>query len=446
MAKILNHFGFSLVELSIVLLITGLLIAGAAQLTANMQKQRGDQAQANQMRTVITALERFLSDQQGALAGQLAAGGAGQLLTALNVSGVQAQNFFQQHYLPGTINLNGYTIGVARLADIGGTNGTVNLRGLVLYQPSNPLDDSRLARISTLIGAEGGMISNTATTPFNVNGAFGAWNVNPSVYRLTGTAGRIAAYTTTQDAQINTNLLSRVATGNPEANKMETNLNLGGNVASDAGVLGFRLTTAAPGMVCDSGVLGIYNADGATYANPAYPLDSTFHNAIVTGRNGSSVTGLYQCLQAIDGSSQWEWQQVQALACGGTNQQWGFVTSGPYSGQGKQVDDNRALPPASLFRAGNPFSLTNTSNCDWVVAFNVQNTGCNSSNFNAGVKITAPQNTYLGTIEQDSPGSYHGNSNTNRNVIEFIPPGATASIYYGGCPHNSYVYNIMVYR
>jgi len=375
--------GFSLIEMSIVLLIAGLLIAGVFSVTSNMQKQRADQATANEVRTVITALERYLVDNQSALTASTTTNNisctipacattpAKQLLNNITVVGHTGneQTYFQTNYLPGGTNfdLSAYQIGIANYGPITtstNTNGGLNLRGLVIRAPASTADDGRLGRIAALIGSQGGMIPAAATVTgggYPVTGVYGAWGVNTATYAIPAgntAVSQIAAYTATVDSQINTNLLSRINTGNPEANTMETNLVVASpsstmtsndiltnngigspanaattyqNKLLNAGGLGFMVTNAVLGVTCYSATapfpadLVVYdptgsNAIGAlslSAANTTATYNITPQNLVVFGSSNATTLGpggysgngsIPTLLQCEDTSTGWFWK------------------------------------------------------------------------------------------------------------------------------------------
>lgn len=342
--------GFSLIELSIVLLIAGLLVAGAFQLTSNMQRQRSDQALANEMKTVVSALERFLVDQQGALTTGitpiLPQNSGRRLDNSYQINGINALTFFRDNYLPGgaQFNLTDYTIGLRRLGDVAtspsGTGTKMVIRGLVLRNPSSmsTMNDTRLSRVAALIGSQGGVLPQTPTPANTVQGVFGAWNVLYTDYGVTGAlTSTIAGYTTTADAQINTNLLSRIDTGNPEANTMRTDLRMGAatgtpqstqpKIRNVSGV-SYLATDATAGSRCDTGSQGIFDSIAQNRIG-TFALDASVQNLLVYGSgNATSVTAsggntpangsmptLLKCQRICSGigACQWEWRVAMAV-------------------------------------------------------------------------------------------------------------------------------------
>lgn len=348
--------GFSLLELSIVLLIAGLLVAGVWQLTSNMQQQRSDQSVANEVRTVTTALERFLVDQQANFLTALPAAGTSKAQlanTLFSVGGTGALDYFRINYLPGGANfpITNYNIGVFHISDInvGGTSTKPVFRGLVIYTPTNTLTDNRLSRIASLVGSQGGMIPAAGTTCPGVPGAaatgvFGSWCVQWANYGIAfGVGGssvsKVAGYTTTVDAQMNTNLLSRLNTGNQEANTMHTDLLMSAvdatNTANttEANVLRYpagivmNLTTAILGQNCAGAANtiamvpnGLNIANNPNTPNPVVPQspNNDYINMVVTGRTAAGTTN-FTLLQCTDVAGVAAWQNAIPST---DNRQW----------------------------------------------------------------------------------------------------------------------------
>jgi prepilin-type N-terminal cleavage/methylation domain-containing protein len=332
--------GFSLIEMAIVLLIAGLLIAGAFQLTSNMQQQRTDQATANEMRNIVTALERFLVDEQANLVysgSPVVDQDTPQLLQAIQMNpatvpapAIDARTYFENNYLginTATLRLDprGYTIGIRNLGSI---NGRPVLKGLVLRNPPSRMNEARLSRAAALVGSQGGLVRDNGSGAAEIAGVSGAWTVTAADYAVTPTIGQMAAFTTTSDTQMNTNLLSRINTGNAEANTMRTDLLMGQDsqgvptLLRNAMGLVLTRTQSRVGEGCDSGdvirQVIILDSNGATISTQDINLTTTagqnnlspikVQNAVVYGLSSDGTTPqLIQC-QSISGS--WLWRSA----------------------------------------------------------------------------------------------------------------------------------------
>jgi len=291
------------------------------------QKNRGDQAVANEVRTVTNAMERFLVDEQAPLNTYFTSNNltTDSLADAnLLISGTQAQTYFENNYLPTGFanNLAAYTIGLASSP----VNGRPSFRALIIRTPDNVLDDGRLSRIASLIGTQGGMISNAGTAG-SVTGVLGSWSVPLStsygVPLASAALGDIAALTNTVDAQISVNTLSRIGAAGTgvwsEANTMRNDLFMGsaGN-ANNGGVsdawaihnaagVGYAVTDAVLGAACGGGALvNLYTAANPPVVfNPNQQLATDNYMIVVGGAPAAP-----QLMQCVLSGGTFQWQPV----------------------------------------------------------------------------------------------------------------------------------------
>lgn len=324
--KMQSHQGFTLIEMAIVLLIAGLLVAGIGQIVGSAQKQRFDQASANEMRSIVTGTERMLVDQQAALTTLMPFDESYKLAdttpNAIPGCGNGAiLNCLVTSYLPNGFDLTGYTIGILR-HDVA---SRPSFRALIIRTPDNALDDGRLARVASLIGNQGGLVSNSGNNG-NVSGVMGSWSVVSTQYAIPLTSapkGSIAALTNTVDAQINTNTLSRInpmGTVQSEANTMYTDLYMGSgqptgmgggkanaNAIVNISALGFALIdidSLGAGNICSTTTnpaptINVYQADGTTQIGSITLDAKVLKNKVFFGFSKSQGIGtaeMYKCV------------------------------------------------------------------------------------------------------------------------------------------------------
>lgn len=327
--------GFSLIETAIVLLIAGLLVAGGYQLMSSMQQQRADQASANEMRTVVTALQRFLTEQQGVLTALPSLSSQGNSIrlnntTSLTIGGIShpALTYFQRNYLPEAnlpngfdLTAAGYVIGIRRMNDVGGAGGNRPvLRGLVLRTLPIGVNEARTARVANLVGPQGGVVRDNGSGAPEISGVQGSWAANAALYALGGLPqiGQIAGYTTVMDSQINTNVVSRTGTGLAEANTMRADLVMGDLTGQsktyairNAAGYGQTLTNAIENSNC-GGVtqLTLLDENGIAFA----PVKNVTVDRymIVTGTDAAGRRALLQCID--NGSGTFQWRPVGGTA------------------------------------------------------------------------------------------------------------------------------------
>jgi len=220
-----NKLGFTLIELAIVLAISGVLVAGLWRLLSGGNQQLRDQAAANSQAQLIAAIKSYLTDPEGQ--GLLKTNNTGPIPTAFtlvlpasvaNAAGTTtcAANLTANphlcNYLPpgfwsGTTNSYGQTYTIHAL---GNGQGTVALpvvpntySFMIMTVPGDPIPDTSGGRIVSMIGGDGGFIysnptgvcPSSAPVPADVCGAYGAWYSTTGTYGFGSTAGTIASRT-----------------------------------------------------------------------------------------------------------------------------------------------------------------------------------------------------------------------------------------------------------
>ncbi len=313
--RILNNRAFTLVELAIVVLVLGVVVAGVVQMTNRYSAQRYDTQTAQEVKNMTSAVEAFIKNNaseitklnpaDGTVCGflsvtdpttaathapvQILFNGSTPSTTAVSCdSGASTVVAAIKAYLPANFTpANPYLIGFKRAANISTADATIsatnpgvpNISAMVMRQASSGdnLTDTRLARIASNIGNEGGFIASNGT---NATGAFGGWNAVPADYGLTTSASSIAALTTfsATNSVLNTNMLSRVKTGNSEANTMRTNLNMGNDT-----------TTASADI---NAITGVRQIDAPHSADSAGNLTVPSTIAVGGKLGGDKQTGL----------------------------------------------------------------------------------------------------------------------------------------------------------
>ena len=393
----LGQRAFTLVELAIVVLVLGVVVAGVVQMTNRYSAQRYDTQTAQEVKTVTGAVEAFLKNDIAEITKNdnwvhlpppdntipsqcgflhvpdvdtlansprlewlvlsstvhtvirtdctVPAGSVGGPANAIYVTdAIKA-------YLPANFKPNNdYWIFFKRGANIKtGVDqvGVPNITAAIFRKSSggDNLTDTRLARIASLIGNYGGFVSpsdaNTTAATLSATGAAGGWTTKLNILGVPDPTandmkGAVVAMTNygASNAIFNTNLLSRVPTGNSEANTMRTDLVMGkdtdikgekGNFDGTGvriddfsflqayGGVALSPTTAIQGEKCAFGGLNTpintdpYVANGYNDAAPDDPLsikDNTspiktgiriYHNLLsspTNGFNGSVVGGV----------------------------------------------------------------------------------------------------------------------------------------------------------
>jgi len=307
--------GITLVEAISTLGIMSAVAIGTIVLSSEYSHDARTTGAAEHMRIVAQAAQSYVRDNRTTVMGQATASSPALITTAmLSAAG----------YLPSGFSAsNAYQHTVCALV-IEPTAGT--LHTLVVAEGGQALDNVTLAHFSASMGAGGG--GRFTTTPGAIQGAGGGWSVPVGTFdnlanhvgrRCDGTsAGRVqiaigtpvyAQWLDASDAA-DPGFLSRdTVPGNPGANTMQTNINLGGNRITNLG--GYVAGAPCPAgtsdgemgqgarsevLTCSSGTwlrqgMAYWGANVATYsALPACNASNMGETRRVTG-----IGGLFVC-------------------------------------------------------------------------------------------------------------------------------------------------------
>ncbi|MBP7252058.1 MAG: tail fiber domain-containing protein [Alphaproteobacteria bacterium] len=379
--------GFSLVELAIVVGVTGLLFGGLWRLMASGNSQLREQTAADQMNQLVSATRSFLAGQQGqALINTLAAnatlqlalpaaaasaagtGGCGVALTALQ--GGQAIDTFC-NFLP-----TGFWVGAGGTANSFGQSYQIFVRRdnttapalaqnydfLIITTGGDVIPDSSGGRIAANLGSNGGFLfsNNNCGAPAATTacGAFGSFNLSLAAG---GPYGAIAAAasghivtqnSSTLSAAANTQWLARVAIAGDTAvpplfNTMNVPLNMrtGGaallnmfgnqlNLGDGVALGGGGTINMQQGVLQGPGRINIINTNGdvpLTVNNTTTGVAATPAAQITKGENCDIFTtpGTCQPALAVTGNVQIS-RSINVIANGsfvGTLQAGTFIYS-----------------------------------------------------------------------------------------------------------------------
>ncbi len=300
----LLRFGFTLIELAIVLAIAGVLFAGLWRLLSGGNQQLKDTAAASQMQQMIGSVKGFLSSTEGQsfLADNPQCGGpctsnfvanlpmpsaaAGTVacyapasIPAASMTAAQAEswcNSLPPGYSSATANSYGqsYQIKVR--------NGTIATPGqapatysfMIMTSGGDVASDTSGGRISGQIGNDGGfvysnVVCNAAFTSYAC-GAYGSWSMDVTSYGFANAAtnsGHIATLSYVAPEQDSTLpwLARQFMTGDtanaPKFNTMTTDFLLGRNAGGTGNMMYLGDDKAAPT------VTGTINLQGGTISD-----------------------------------------------------------------------------------------------------------------------------------------------------------------------------------
>jgi type II secretory pathway pseudopilin PulG len=333
--------GFTLVELAIVVGITGLLFSGLWRLMSSGNSQLREQAAADQLNQIANATRSFLSSAQGqamlrapdataapavfALPLPVAAFPAGNAGCAAGLgdaavppAGIGAYCAF----LPAGFNVlstnsynQTYTI-IARKLDGAATVSPQNFDFMIMTNGGDIIGDNSGGRISANIGANGGFIYSAATCPAaipvvtNACGAFGGFTFDPAWAAAAGgfaAANPGAGHIVTLNSKGGDNALTGFWLARPQIpgdvnfgfNTMVEDLRMGAN-----GRLGTRFTNIEMGFPLQAGLPagqinmrnGTLNLNDGTAVGNLANLAINLENGVIQGPgqitlNNPAITG-----------------------------------------------------------------------------------------------------------------------------------------------------------
>ena len=273
--------GITLVESIATLGIMSAVAVGTVMMSSTYSEDTRTAGAAEHMRTISEAARLYARDHRAVLINQATA----TTPAMLSVSALSAAGYLP----PGFAPRNSFQQNVCALV-LEPSTGVLNT--LVVAEGGESLDDVTLAHFSSLMGAGGGGRFTTNATL--LTGAGGAWSMPVSTFdnranntsrrcdNTTAGAVQISIGTPVYAQWLNATdtadpgFLSRdVVPGNPGANTMQTNINMGGNrianlnsvsigAACGAGVSNGELANGPSGEVVTC-VSGVWTAPGRAF-------------------------------------------------------------------------------------------------------------------------------------------------------------------------------------
>jgi len=256
--KFRRNPGFTLVELAIVLAVAALLFAGLWRLMSSGNQQMRDQAAADQMKQLVSAVQGYLTTAEAqALLTATAANGtiaislpSAAWASVAACSPLTAANPELCNYLPQSFNVNTtnpynqiYNIRVRKDAQPAGSPAR-SYSFMIMTSGGDTIPDTSGGNISGMIGNSGGFIysqdvcnaTTGAATKNSACGSYGSWASSVIDYGFAGGAsGRVAALQsfvpgTDSNIWLARRLYPDGATPPTDYNTMSTDLFLGGNI------------------------------------------------------------------------------------------------------------------------------------------------------------------------------------------------------------------------
>ena len=279
-----KQLGITLIESIATLGIMSAVAVGTVYMSGQYTADTRTTGAAEHMRVFAEAARAYAKDHRAALMSQ-----ATNVTPVMISSGILSSAGYLQ---PGFSSTNAFRQNVCALV-LEPSAGVLNT--LVVAEGGDPLDDITLAHFASQMGAGGG--GRFTTNGTQLQGAGGGWTLPVTTFdNRANTVGRRCDGTTPGAVQIpigtpvyaqwmdasdvaDPGFLSRdIVPGNPTANTMQTNINMGGNrvanlasvtigAACGAGVTNGELSNGPNGEVV-SCVSGVWTVPGLAYWGP----------------------------------------------------------------------------------------------------------------------------------------------------------------------------------
>ena len=310
--------GITLVESIATLGIMSAVAVGTVMMSSQYSEDTRTTGAAEHMKTVAEAAALYVRDNRAAMMNQASATTPVMISTAvLSIAG----------YLPpGFSSLNAFRQNVCALVLEPSTGVLNTLTVAENASAATALDDVTLAHFASLMGSAGG--GRFASDTANLTGAGGAWRMPVTTFdNRANTVGRrcdgatagavqilngspVLAYWMAATDTADPGFLSRdVVPGNPGANTMQTNINMGGNrianlnavtidAACGAGVNNGEIASGPNGEVVTC-VAGLWKSPGRAYWGAVVGTFSALPacNATNLGetRRVTDINGVFLC-------------------------------------------------------------------------------------------------------------------------------------------------------
>lgn len=235
--------GWGAVEALAVLVIATLAATAGAQAWMRYGDRQVNLAASGQMVLVADAASQYIKDNYATVLASA---------TATTPAVITVAMLRNTNYLPANFaDQNAYGQDYSILALEPTTN---KLQTLIVTRNGQAIKDLSLIDIAKQIGAQGGYVSSLNTTA--ATGSFGGWSTALGPYGVSPGAGHLATALFFQDgALVNDYLYRSAVPGQPNLNKMNTAIDMGGN----------NLNNAATVNATTANISGNANVTGETY-------------------------------------------------------------------------------------------------------------------------------------------------------------------------------------
>lgn len=369
------HRGVISIEVMVVLFIVLMaIVIGLPRYNQYMQELEWN-TDARQMAAVGAAAKSYIRDNRDTLISQVSGGTPVQLTGAqLQTAGYLPQGFALQNSAAQT-----YSIGIAK-----NPKASQKLVAFVLTQNGNEIPFKGLRHISQSIDGAGGYIQTAGVA----EGAWGSWKMTLSAYGLTGSAGRLAVYLSSEvlgtDASESDRLYRYAVNGRPDLNRMHTAIDMNANDLNSAGAINARDGNFSNAV---KGVTGTFSGDvSGANGNFNQKLNA---NSDITSAGGWLVTrgsfgwqnstwggGFYMSdsdwIRAVNNKNIYTGGQVR----GGTVRSDGRLSTGEYLQLDAVVTAGTACPTNGLISRDASGAVMSCKNKIWTAGGSLQQSQC----------------------------------------------------------------------
>ena len=209
--------GFSMVEMIMALAIMGVVIAGSARMTEQYMGDTKNQIAAKQLQDVIAASKQYIKDNYAAVVATA---------TPVSPATITVATLVSDNYLPSgfsATNAFGQTMETRALEPVAN-----QITAVTVTSGGTAINDIDLGSIAASIGSMGGSVRSTSST--TLTGAMGGWSIPLADYGVTPGEGHLggAIWFDVNGGVVSDYLYRNAVPGHPEANRMNTVLDMGG--------------------------------------------------------------------------------------------------------------------------------------------------------------------------------------------------------------------------
>jgi len=290
--------GLTLIETALALAIMALVVASLSMMMAENADQVRARAAADKVTEVQKAAEGYVKSYGPQLYAAAAGGtiaipsgrpsvGAPVPSGPSGLPSLQGAGFLNSTY----VDSNGYGqrhyLLVRRLA-----GHADSVETMVSTSGGRPIPDAQLGRIANFVGAAGGYVPEktvNATDAGQVVGSYGGWRTPTSGWGTTAapSVGHLQAISAFDNGTLLADYLYRNAvTGMPEANRMNTNIDMNGNDLNNAGTVNSGIVNTNTLAVTSNATVG---GDVIVSGNVKATLDVIARD--VTANRNMTATG-----------------------------------------------------------------------------------------------------------------------------------------------------------